>query len=148
MRELFFRELHAILDVEQRLAKDVLPGLRERAHAVGLRAALDRHLLETEEHVENLRRVFAFTGEPLVPHEARLPEPAAGNDVEILISILRTEALEVASYTFLVQAAQALAVDEDAVRLLRLNMEQDAYALEEAEKELAKLLAENVENAG
>ncbi|HKB94310.1 MAG TPA: DUF892 family protein [Gaiellaceae bacterium] len=146
MKELFVHELRTMLDVEQRLAKDVLPGLRERAHAAGLRRALDRHLLETEEHVENLRRVFAFTGEPLVPRDAELPEPAAGNDVEILVSTLRTEALEVASYTFLVHAAQALAVDEDAVRLLRLNMEQDAYALEEAEKELAKLLAEKVES--
>jgi ferritin-like metal-binding protein YciE len=146
MRELFLHELHVMLGVERRLVQKVLPSLRERAHTAGLQHALDRHLLETEEHAANLRRVFALAGEPLVPLEAELPGVAAGGDMEILVSILRTEALEVASYTFLVHAAAALALDGDAVRLLRFNMEQDAYALEEAEKELVQLLAEKVEN--
>jgi ferritin-like metal-binding protein YciE len=147
VRELFVDQLRAMLGIEQRLAKDVLPALRERAHAAGLRRALDRHLLETEEHVANLRRVFTLAGEPDVPLEAPPPppEPVDGGDFAVLLAVLRTEALEVAAYRFLVHTAEALALDGDAAHLLRLNMEQDAYALEEAEKELVQLLAEKAQ---
>jgi len=47
----------------------------------------------------------------------------------------------------LVRAALALDLDGDAVRLLRLDLEQHAYALEEADHALGTLLAEKVENA-
>ena len=144
MREIFVRELRAMLWIEQHLADNVLPDLHERAHSVDLRRALDKYLLETQGHVANLRRVFALVGEPDVPLEAPLPPPAEDGDFGILASVLRTEAYETASYRFLAHAAQALEVDGDAVRLLRLNMEQDAYAGEEAEHALVKLLAEKV----
>jgi len=134
---LFVQELEALLELEQRLLDDVLPDLRERARSPDLRAALDRHQLQTKEHVANLRRVRALAGRTELP----------GGDVEILAEILRVEHREVASYELLVRAALALGMDADAVRLLRLNMEQDAYALEEADHALAKLLAEKVENA-
>jgi len=134
---LFVQELEALLELEQRLLDDVLPDLRERTRSPDLRAALDRHQLQTKEHVANLRRVRALAGRTELP----------GGDVEILAEILRVEHREVASYELLVRAALALGMDADAVRLLRLNMEQDAYALEEADHALAKLLAEKVENA-
>jgi ferritin-like metal-binding protein YciE len=134
---LFAEELEAMLELERRLAEEVLPELRERAHAVDLRADLDRHLLETQSHVANLKSVRA-----LAVHADALE----GEDFAILLDVLRTEALEVAAYRFLVHAANALGLDEEAVRLLRLNMEQDAYALEQAEHALAKVLAEKIEN--
>ena len=137
MSSLFVQELEALLELEQRLLDDVLPDLRERTRSPDLRAALDRHQLQTKEHVANLRRVRALAGRTELP----------GGDVEILAEILRVEHREVASYELLVRAALALGMDADAVRLLRLNMEQDAYALEEADHALAKLLAEKVENA-
>jgi len=59
----------------------------------------------------------------------------------------RPGGVEVASYRFLVHAALALDVDEVAVGLLRLNLEQDAFALEQAEHALVKLLAKKVETA-
>lgn len=138
MSDLFATELHDMLDLERRLLDEVLPDLRERASSASLRAALDRHLLETKTHVKNLERV-------LVLAEDR--ELEAGGDFEILASILRIAALEAASYTFLVHAAAALGVDEEHIRLLRTNMEQDAVAGEHAEHALVKLLAERVENA-
>ncbi|HZQ89515.1 MAG TPA: DUF892 family protein [Gaiellaceae bacterium] len=137
MSDLFMRELEALLELEQRLQHEVLPDLRQRVRADGLRAALDRHQLQTKERVANLRRVRALAG------RAELPS----GDLEILAEILRVEHRMLASYELLVRAALALGVDGDAVRLLRLNMEQDAYALEEADHALGKLLAEKVENA-
>lgn len=135
MRDLFVRELEALLALEQRLLDEALPALRERAQAADLQAALDRHIRETEEHVANLKRIAAL---------ARGPEIADTGDLEILGEVLRTEQLEVGAYQFLVQAARALDLDAEAVRLLRLNMEQDEYAAEQAEHVLSKLLAETV----
>jgi ferritin-like metal-binding protein YciE len=138
MSDLFAKELQELLELERRLLDEVLPELRERARAVSLRAALDRHLLETKAHVNSLERVILL---------ARAPEAGLGADFEILASILRTEAVEAASYAFLVHAAEALGLDEECVRLLRTNMEQDAYAGEQAEHALVSLLAQQVENA-
>ena len=135
MSELFRTELEALLELEQRLLDDVLPGLRERARSADLRAALDRHILETEEHVANLKSVRALS----YGSDAEQTE-----DLAILAEILRAEHLEVARYAFVVEVARALDVDQDAIRLLRLNMEQDDYAREQAEHTLAKLLAEKV----
>ena len=137
MMELFRTELEAQLALEQRLLDEVLPALRERARSVDLRDALDHHILETEEHVANLKRVAALTtggGD------------AETEDIAALAEILRTEHVEIGAYEFLVHTALALGLDDEAVRLLRLNMEQDAHALEQAEHTLAKVLAERVEN--
>lgn len=139
MSDLFTSELRELLDLERRLLDGELPEMRERARAAGLRAALDRHLLETRMHVENLERVLVL---------ADAGEIDAGGDFEILASILRTEALEAASYSFLVHAAAALGVGEEHIRLLRTNMEQDAVAGEHAEAALVELLAQKVEDAG
>jgi ferritin-like metal-binding protein YciE len=136
--DLFRSELHQLLELERRLLDEVLPEMRERAQAVSLRAALDRHLLETKAHVNNLERILLL---------ADVREAALGSDFEILATVLRTEAVEAASYGFLVHVAEALGVGEECVRLLRTNMEQDAYAGEEAEHALVALLAQQVENA-
>jgi ferritin-like metal-binding protein YciE len=136
--ELFKRELEELLRLERRLLDETLPEMRQRAHAANLRAALDRHILETRAHVDNLERVLLLADSG----DAHFDE-----DFEILASILRTEALEAASYTFLVHAAAALGVGEEHIRLLRLNMEQDEAAGEHAEHALAELLAEKIENA-
>jgi ferritin-like metal-binding protein YciE len=136
--DLFANELQQLLELERRLLDEVLPEMRERAQAVSLRAAHDRHLLETKAHVNNLERVLLL---------ADIGETNLGGDFEILASILRTEAVEAASYTFLVHVAEALGVGEECARLLRTNMEQDAYAGEQAESALVSLLAQRVENA-
>jgi len=115
-------ELDDILAFEQQLLEEVLPALRERAHATDLRAVLDRLLLEAEEHVANLRRV---------PPPA-LPED---EDLAIVAELLRVQHAKLAAYAFLAQAAPD-------VRALRLHLDQDDYGREQAEHTLAKLLAE------
>jgi ferritin-like metal-binding protein YciE len=163
VRELFVHRLRQMLWIEETLARETLPRLRERAHANHLAWALDRHLLETEGHVRNLGRVFvcaderarsvesvAFRG---LEAEASALLDAVGDDrflcdLALVDAVAATEHLEVAGYEALVHLAQALELGHDAVYLLRTNMEQDAYALEELERALVKLLAEKVESVG
>jgi ferritin-like metal-binding protein YciE len=135
---LFRRELQELLDLERLLLDEVLPDLRERARAAELQAALDRHLVETKSHVNNLERVILL---------AEIEERELDGDLDVLVSLLRTEAREAASYAFLVHTAAALGAGEECIRLLRMNMEQDEHAGELAERTLVQLLAETVENA-
>jgi ferritin-like metal-binding protein YciE len=142
VRGLFADKLREMLGVELALRNDVLPTLRERASAPVLKTMLDHHLVETNNHVTNVRRVLGYAGVPDVPLEAALARPPESGDLDILAFVLRIEAVEVASYTLLVQLARALEVDEQGVRLLCLTMEQDAYAGEAAQHALAEMLAE------
>lgn len=139
MSDLFTSELQDLLELERTLLNETLPHLRGRARAESVRSALDRHLLETETHVANLERVLALADGATALE--------VDGELDALATILRTEALEAASYAFVVHVAEALGVDEEYVRLLRLNMEQDEVAGEHAEAALVELLAEKVENA-
>ena len=160
-RELFVHRLRQMLWVEETLARETLPRLRERAHANHLVWALDRHLLETEGHVRNLGRVFVEAGERATAVESiafrgleaetsRLLAAVGDDrflvDLALIDAVAAGEHLEVAGYEALVQLAQALDVGPDTVYLLRTNLEQDAYALEELQRALVKLLAEKVES--
>jgi ferritin-like metal-binding protein YciE len=164
-RALFLHRLRQMLWIEETLARETLPRLREQAHANHLAWALDRHLLETEGHVRNLGRVFVAVGERAhalesvafrgLEAEAEELLASAGDDrflgdLALIDAVMHSEHLEVAGYEGLVHLAQALeaGVFQDVVYLLRTNLEQDAYALEELERALAKLLAEKIESVG
>ena len=159
-RELFVRRLRTMLWIEETLAQETLPRLRGFVHDADLIWALERHERETEAHVRNLGRVFVLVGERVQSSEsaalgglvaeaerllAEVDDPPLV-DLAALDAIAHTEHLEVAGYRGLVHLAEALELDPDAVHLLRTNMEQDAFALEQAEHTLVKLLAETVEN--
>jgi ferritin-like metal-binding protein YciE len=133
----FADRLRELLALEEELANDVLPRLRDRAHASDLRWALDRHLRETDEHVLRLRRI-------LREHPG---EGALFDDLATLAEIIRTEHLELAQYTLLVHLAQALGADGEVVHLLRRSMGEEELALEQAEHALVKLLAEKAEGS-
>ena len=132
----FVDRLRELLALEEELANDVLPRLRDRVHAADLSWALDRHLHETDEHVLRLRRI-------LREHPVDVP---LLDDLATVAEIIRAEHLELAHYTVLVHLAQALALDDDVVHLLRRNMGEEEFALEQAEHALVKLLAEKVES--
>jgi len=160
VRELYAHELRTMLWVEQTLTAEVLPELLSHVHATNLVWALERHLLETEDHVESVRRLLDRIDEPREPAESaafaglrrdydRLmelldPGDEALVDVFHLGVIARTEQLEIAAYTGLVQMALALGAAHEDVVLLRVSLEQEQHALEQAEHALAKLLAEKV----
>lgn len=161
-RELLAACLRQMLWIERQLAYDVLPRLREQAHAPDLRAGFDRHLLETEAHAETVRDVLGdlhVSAEPeespgfqgLVAEHAQLVRRVAEDDhllgdLAHAVAALATEHLELATYESLVSLAESLGEEEVGIRL-REVLEQEKIALEQVESAMAKLLAEKVESA-
>ena len=161
-RELLGACLRQMLWIERRLAYEVLPRLSEQAHAPHLRAAFDRHLLETEAHVSTVRDVLGDLHVPAEPeespsfcgllaqHEQLVGRVAEGDhlltDLAHAVAALATEHLELATYESLVGLAESLGEEEVGIRL-REVLEQEEIALEQVESGLAKLLAEQVESA-
>jgi ferritin-like metal-binding protein YciE len=160
-RELLAARLREMLWIELALANEVLPGMIDAANAPALRAAFERDLLETRQHVETLRDVLgdlrvsaepeqsaAFTG-LVAEHEQlvrRCPDDAhLMTDLAHSVAALATEHLELATYEALVSVADALGEEEAAIRL-REVLEQEQFALEQVEAALARLLAEKVES--
>jgi ferritin-like metal-binding protein YciE len=93
-------------------------------------------LEEEDEHVLRLRRILR---KPLV-------DAPVGDEVAMLAESIRVEHAELARYTVLVHLAQALGADDESIHLLRLSMEEEEYALEQAEHGLVRLLAEKITN--
>ena len=161
-RELLAAYLRQMLWIERQLAEEVLPRLSEQAHAPGLRAGFDRHLLETEAHVDTVRDVLADLQVPAEPeespgfrglvaeHEQLVGRVAEDDhllsDLAHAVAALATEHLELATYESLVSLAESLGEDEVGIRL-REVMEQEEFALEQVEGAMARLLAEKVESA-
>ena len=161
-RELLAACLRQMLWIERKLADDVLPRLSEQAHTPGLRAGFERHLLETEAHVDTVRGVLDdlhVRAEPeespgfrglLAQHEQLVGRVSEDdhllNDLAHAVAALATEHLELATYESLVSLAESLGEDEIGIRL-REVMEQEEFALEQVEGAMAKLLAEKVESA-
>jgi ferritin-like metal-binding protein YciE len=160
-RELLAACLRQMLWIERELAEEVLPRLSEQAHAPDLRVGFDRHLLETEAHVETVRDVLddlRVSAEPeespsfrgLVAEHEQLVDRVAEDDHVLTdlahaVAALATEHLELATYESLVSLAESLGEEEVGIRL-REVMEQEEIALEQVERALAKLLAEKVES--
>ena len=59
LNDLFVRTLRRIYDAEQRLTK-ALPKLEKSASSPELKQAFQKHLKETETHVERLDRLFGL----------------------------------------------------------------------------------------
>lgn len=161
-RHLFVHRLRTMLWVELKLAEEVIPELLDAVFATDLKWVLERHLLETRAHVENVRRAFELLQEPGEPEQSpallglkkerdlllKQIDESQRDLVDLFHTdvVARTEHAEIAAYSGLVHTAKALGQLEVAT-LLRKNMEEDMHALEQAEHALAKLLAEKVENA-
>jgi ferritin-like metal-binding protein YciE len=161
-RELLGARLRQMLWIERRLAYDVLPRLREQAHAPDLRAGFGRHLVETKDHAATVRDVLGdlhVSVEPeespsfrglLAEHEQLVGRVAEDdhllNDLAHAVAALATEHLELAMYESLVSLAESLGEEEVGIRL-REVLEQEEIALEHVESAMAKLLAEQVESA-
>jgi ferritin-like metal-binding protein YciE len=146
--EFFVGRLRRMLWIEETLAREMIPLLLEHAHGNDLLYALERHRLETKEHARAVRAILdrlGQRGDPQPVHELAAPDLDNG-DLGILETVMHTEHLEIAGYTLLRSLANALGEDEIAIRLQEV-LEQEQYALELAEKGMAKLLAELVTNA-
>jgi len=139
-----------MLWVEQTLADEVLPLVYERVHAVGLKYGVERHQRETKQHVMTVRTCLNLIGERQdgieSPALLGLLEELGESDLELADFLGKGEHLEIAAYTWLRSAANALGEEDIAMHLTEV-IEQEEYALELVQKETAKLLAENVANA-
>ena len=62
LRELLVEQLQDLFDAEQRITK-ALPKMAKAAKAAELKAAFQKHLKETEGHVERLKQAFEALGE-------------------------------------------------------------------------------------
>ena len=158
-QELFAQQLRRMLWVEQTQAEEILPELYDRIHAVDLRLTVERHILETQQHVRALEIILHQLGEAARPEEsAALQGLTQERDLLLTVvdgerhladlahaeAITRSEHLEIAAYAALHAIANALGEEEIAAKLQEL-LEQEGFALELAERATAKLLAEKVE---
>jgi ferritin-like metal-binding protein YciE len=142
-RDLFMHELGDILYAERTLVK-TLPMLAEEATDSQLVAALEKHLAETEGHVENVEAAFEAIGEQ--PKAEKCPgiegikkehdefvtneEPSRDVlDMFLTGAAARTEHYEIAAYTGLITMAKALG-ETDAAKLLGENLKDEKAALE------------------
>ena len=145
-KELFLHELADILYVERKLADETLPKLIGEVTDDEFRSALESHLEQTRQHVENVEQVFELLGEESHEEECigfeglkkehdELIEKASSSltDLIDLGAAARTENYEIAAYEGLRRMAKSLGEDR-AVDLLDSNLKDEKEALGEVKK--------------
>jgi len=152
MLEKFFEDsLKDIYWAEKHLTK-ALPKMKKAATTQELKDAIDKHTVQTEEHVSRLEQVFEMLGkkaqakkcdgmEGLVKEgESVVEETEEGSmtrDAGLIVSAQKVEHYEIAAYGSLVQLATTMGEDEIA-EILNETLEE--------EKETDELLTEIAEN--
>lgn len=154
LRELFVNELQDILWAEQYLVKN-LPKLAKGATSEELRSAFEKHLEETEGHVQRLEQVFSVVGEKvktkkcqamdgLVKEAKELLEDTedgtSTRDAALISAAQKVEHYEIASYGTLRTLASQLGLDEAASLL------DETLSEEKKTDELLTQLAESSVN--
>jgi ferritin-like metal-binding protein YciE len=140
LHDAFLDELRDAYDAEKQLTR-ALPKMARAAASPDLRAAFERHLGETEEHVRRLEQTFASLDErPRGKHcdgvagiieegrsimEEELDEEAM--DACLIAAGQRAEHYEMAAYGTLVAWAKAMK-HEEAAALLQQNLDEEKAA--------------------
>jgi ferritin-like metal-binding protein YciE len=145
-------ELGAALKTEHTML-DMLDKLSNTANHEKLKQLFRRHHHETQQQIAHLERIFESFGwqveESPSPVADALDKDAKGTikkmgkslvPAAILQAALKTEHHEIAVYENLIVSAGALGRD-DAVALLRENLEQEQRTLEEVEQMLREVAA-------
>jgi ferritin-like metal-binding protein YciE len=142
--------MHQMLWVEQTLADEILPLVSERAHAIDLKEAVERHRRETKQHVMTVRTCLNLLGERQEGIESQallgLREELGETDLELADFLGKAEQLEIAAYRWLRSFANALGQENIGIRLTEV-LEQEEYAFELVQNATAKILAETVTRA-
>jgi Mn-containing catalase len=132
LKELLVEQLQDLLHAEGQLT-GALPKMAEAAHHPKLKEAFEKHLVQTEGHVERLRKVFEILGEEAEPkpckammglieegnetiEEGAEKEPIAA-DLALIAAAQRVEHYEIACYGTVRTVARQLGA-VDAARLL------------------------------
>jgi ferritin-like metal-binding protein YciE len=143
--ELFVHELGATLTMEETIL-EMLEELQDKASDPKLRTQLQQHHTETQQQIQNLRRIFDALGEPPEKQpcaaieglekegQQTIKEVADGLvDSVILSGVIETEHHEIAVYDVLIIKAEQMD-DDDIVALLHENLEQEEATLDKAVK--------------
>jgi Mn-containing catalase len=132
LKELLVEQLQDLLHAEGQLT-GALPKMAEAANHPKLKEAFEKHLLQTEGHVERLRKVFEMLGEEAEPKPCKAmmglieegketiekgedKEPIAA-DLALIAAAQRVEHYEIACYGTVRGLARQLG-EIDAARLL------------------------------
>jgi ferritin-like metal-binding protein YciE len=141
MKALLVGEIRDMYDAEKRLTK-AIPKLAKKSANDDLRAALEEHLQETEQHVSRLEDVFEALGEKakgkpcagmkgiIEEADEHVGEDYADDDLRdavIIGSAQRAEHYEMAAYGTAIAHARLLGLDE-AVGLLEETLEEEKNA--------------------
>jgi Mn-containing catalase len=113
LKELLVEELQDLLHAEGQLTA-ALPKMAEAAHNPKLKEAFEKHLVQTEGHIERLRKVFELLGEKAQPkpckammglvEEGKETIEESGDkapliaDIALVASAQRVEHYEIAGY--------------------------------------------------
>ena len=157
-REAYTFELGAALKMEHTVL-DMIDKLGHTARDEDLQQLFRRHHHETQQHVAHIERVFEMFGseveESPCPVAEALDKEAKGTIKKmgkslvpsaVLEAAVKTEHHEIAVYENLIARAELLGVD-DAVALLRENVEQERRMLEEVRHLLRDRVATMAEQA-
>jgi ferritin-like metal-binding protein YciE len=147
LKDLFVDELKDLYSAENQLLK-ALPKMAKAATSVELKAGFEKHLKQTEGHVERLEQIFADLDaspkgkkckamEGLVEEGAEVIDEDAEPEVKdaaLIAAAQRVEHYEMAGYGCVRTYAKLLGND-NAVRLLQQTLDEEA----DTDKTLTKL---------
>lgn len=141
LKKLLIESLKDLYWAEQQLVKS-LPTMREGATTAELKLAIEEHIIQTQEHVRRLARIFELCGERA---EAKKCEAMAGlikegeqviestpggsmtRDAGIILAAQKVEHYEIATYGGLVEFARTLGLREVA-GLLNATLDEEKQA--------------------
>jgi ferritin-like metal-binding protein YciE len=139
LHDVFIKELRDLYSAENQLVK-ALPKVATAASDSELRTTVTKHLEETKEQVERLKRIFQQlkekpTGERCKGMEGLVEEGKEAieseeegpvKDVELIGSAMRVEHYEIAGYTTAIRIAKSLGKNEIASLLTETREEEIA----------------------
>jgi Mn-containing catalase len=142
VKELLIEQLQDLLHAETQLT-GALPKMAEAAHHPKLKEAFEKHLVETEGHLERLRKVFQVLGEKAQPKpckammglieegeetiaEGAAKEPLAA-DLALIAAAQRVEHYEISAYGTVRGLARQLH-EIDCARLLSQTLGEEESA--------------------
>lgn len=140
MEDLFLHQLQDIYYAEQQLTK-AIPKMADRATNADLKAGLKSHLVDTQNQIERLDKVFAKLGQqpkgtdcPAIDGLIKEADQTAGEvddksvlDAAIVAGSQAIEHYEISRYGTLIAWAEQLGHD-DVVRLLTTNLNEEKAA--------------------
>jgi ferritin-like metal-binding protein YciE len=140
MEDLFLHQLQDIYYAEQQLTK-AIPKMADKATNADLKAGLKSHLVDTQNQIERLDKVFAKLGQaakgtdcPAIDGLIKEADETAGEiddksvlDAAIVANSQAIEHYEISRYGTLIAWAEELGHD-DVVRLLTTNLNEEKAA--------------------